>query len=68
MKKRFTDWVLQKIKEQANLTEVDMFLIDYWFSTLPPDDKYDPDMKIIEFLEMQATRKVYTYLHKKLLI
>ena len=65
MKKRFTDWVLRKIKEQANLTEIDMFLIDHWFSTLPPDGEYNPDMKVIEFLEMQATRKVYMYLHKK---
>ena len=65
MKKRFTDYVLRKIGEQANLTEIDMFLIDYWFATLPPDSGYNPDMKIIEFLEMQATRKVYTLLHRK---
>ena len=65
MGKKFSDYTLRQIKEQANLTEIDMFLIDHWFSTLPPDDKYDPDMTVIAFLEMQATRKVYAYLHKK---
>src|SRR5574343_185869 len=65
MKKKFSDYALRQIKEQANLTEIDMFLIDHWFSTLPPEDKYNPDMKVIEFLEMQATRKVYAYLHKR---
>lgn len=65
MRKQFTEFVLRQIKEQANLTEIDMFLIDHWFSTLPPEDKYNPDMKVIEFLEMQATRKVYAHLHKK---
>lgn len=63
--KKFTDYALRQIKEQANLTEIDMFLIDHWFSTLPPDSGYNPDMKVIEFLEMQATRKVYARLHKK---
>lgn len=63
--KKFTDYALRQIKEQANLTEIDMFLIDHWFSTLPPDSEYNPDMKVIEFLEMQATRKAYAYLHKR---
>lgn len=63
--KKFTDYALQKIKEQANLTDVDIFLIENWFDTRPGNDPYDPDIKILDFLSAQARRQVYKHLHDK---